>query len=329
MIPGLGGRVTKSMVPVMRIHYTADPAKRPGTPEGDAWLAQAIQGYPGGMKCPRWRKEMEVEYGALGGTRLFPLWEQWSQNGRIVVPPFQPTGYRLYGSFDHGWRHAACYLVHGINGDGEMATLWEFYGAHVPYQAIARIIKGESVRVPACGDACHPDLREFPGNPYAGQEVYKVADPSIWAEDQQQNDGTMKSTAKLYSREGVHFIKGDRGGDTTFAEWLLGHWWRDPLKPLWRLTTACPNLSREIGLQRHKDVSAQVALNRAQPEQLVDKDNDAFDAWKYFGMRFPPAPQKDGAASKGNSFEWWCKQATRAAAGEAPESFAYRREMAS
>lgn len=326
MIAGLGGRVTKSAVPVMRIHYTADPHKRPGTPEGDAWLTQAVQGYPGGVKCPRWRKEMEIEYGALGGTKLFPLWEQWRTNGRILVAPFQPIGYRLYGSYDHGWRHPACYLVHGINGDGEMVTLWEFFGAHVPYQHIARIIKGESVRVPACGAECHPEMREFPGNPFAGQELYKVADPSIWAEDQQQSDGTMKSTAKLFMGEKVFFLQGTRGGDTTFAEWMIGHWWADPLKPLWRITTACPNLDREIGLQRHKDISPQVALNKAQPEQLVDRDNDAFDAWKYFGMRFPPTPQGASAEQKGNTFAWWRKMSRTAVEGQAASTFRIQRE---
>mgnify|MGYP001578012320 CR=1 FL=1 len=322
MTHGLGGRVTKSMVPVMRIHYSADPSKRPGTTSGDAWLTQAVQGYPGGMRCPRWRKEMEIEYGALGGTRIFAQWEQWQLNGKIVVPPFDARGYRLYGSFDYGWRHPSCYLVHGQNGDGEIITLWEFFGAHVPYSAIAKIIKGERTTVPPCGDACHPDARTFMGNPYAGSELYKVADPSIWAEDQQQHDGPMKSTAKLFRQEGVYFKEGERGGDTTIADWLLGYYWLDPLKPLYRITMACPNLIREIGLQRNKDVSAQVAMNRAQPEAWVDKDNDAWDALKYFLHGFPPKPMAERAAEKPGSFMFFREMAIKAAKGEALPSYA-------
>ena len=54
-------------------------------------------------------------------------------------------------------------------------TLWEFWASHVPYQMIAKIIKGESVRVPSCGGGCHPDTREFPGNPY-GTYLQRVAE---------------------------------------------------------------------------------------------------------------------------------------------------------
>lgn len=307
MLPGLTLRLTKAGIPVMRLHYSADRRKRPGTPEGDAWLAAALQGYPGGLNSPRWRKEMEIDYGAMSGMRLIPGWSQWKTNGAIVIPPFDPLGYKLYGSFDHGWRHPAVYHVHGVNADGEIVTLWEFCAAHVSYQYIAKIIKGEDVSVPPVGCDCpeHQGVRRFAGNPYAGRETMKIADPAIWAEDQQQSDSTMKSTAKLYAKEQVFFVPGTRGMDTTVAEWLIGHYWIDPQKPLYRITTACPQLIWEIGQQRHKQHSAQTARDKAQPEQLVDKDNDAWDSMKYFHSRFPPAVQPRMRTKTPNSFGWW------------------------
>ena len=318
MLPGLSERVTKSGIPVLRLHYSADPHKRAGTPEGDAWLHDALQGYPGGMNSPRWRKEFEIDYGALGGTKLVPLWELWKTNGKIVIPPFQPHGYRLYGTYDHGWRHKSSYHVHGINSDGEIMTLFEFWDSHVPYQAISRIVKGETVRLPPVGCQCkdHQGIRTFIGNPYAGQEIAKYADPSMWAEDQPQQDGTNRSMAHLFRKEGIHFIQGQRGGDTTMAEWLIGHYWLDPMKPLYRITTACPGLVFEIGQQRHKDFSERVAQNRSQPEELVDKDNDAWDSLKQFLLRFPPTPQLDKAKDKPNSFEWWRAMAQQVQSGE-------------
>lgn len=309
MTHGLSERLTTGGIPVLRLHYTADPEKRPGTPKGDAWLAQAIEGYQGGMNSPRWRKEFEIDYGAILGTKLFPLWPLWSTNGRIVVPPFAPIGYTLYGSYDHGWRHAGCYLVHGMNPDGDICTLWECYAAHLPYQAWAKVINGETVRVPGCGAACHPDTRTYLGNPYAGRERYRIADPSIWAEDKPQQDNTMKSTAKLFRQAGVSFIPGEQGGDTTVAEWLIGTYWADPQQPRYRITTACPKLIWELGRQRHKDHSDQVATRKAQPEELVDKDNDAFDALKYFLLRFPPTPVGAKAVQKPGSWAWWQKLA--------------------
>ena len=310
---GLTERLTKSGIPVLRLHYSADPHKNPETEAGKHWLEDAIQGYPGGLRSPRWRKEMEVDYGALGGTKLFPDWEQWSTNGRIVIPPFTPHGYRLYGSYDHGWRHPACYLVHGLGADGQLVTLWELFGTQIPLSYLARAIKGEAIIL--------PDGRRFPGNPFAGQEVLKVADPSIWAEDKPQSDNTNKSTAYLFGRESVHFAKAERGGDTTVAEWPHGHWWKDPMNPSYRITTACPNLIREIGLQRHKDFTAQVAANRAQPEELVDKDNDAWDSDKYFLLRFPPKPVERMPSAAPNTFGWWRKQAQAAQRGEAVSTY--------
>jgi len=319
MMHGLSERLTKSGIPVLRLHYSADPAKRPGTESGDRWLTEATQGYPGGVRSPRWKKEMEIDYGALGGTRLFPEWEQWQ--ARICIPAFTPHGYRLYGSYDHGWRHPACYLVHGISSDGQIVTLWEFFASQVPVGYIAKIILGESVVL--------ADGRKFPGNPYAGEEVYRVADPSIWAEDQAMSDNTMKSIAKLFTMERVYFTKGERGGDTMVAEWLHGHYWKEPQAPLYRITRACPNLIREIGLQRHKDLSSQAAKDKAQPEQWVDKDNDAWDTLKYFLQRFPQRPEVESAAQTPNSFSWWRKQAIAQQEGtlEAQPSFTMQREM--
>ena len=325
MQDGLSERLTTGGIPVLRLHYSADPEKRPGTPAGDAWLAQASHGYAGGINAPRWRKEMEIDYGALLGTMLLPLWAQWSTNGRIVIPPFDPVGYKLYGSYDHGWRHRGCYHVHGMNSDGDVVTLWEMWAAHVHYQAWAKIIQGERTRVPGCGASCHPDDRDFPGNPYAGREQFKIADPSIWAEDKPSDDGTMKSTARLFRQVGVHFIPGAQGGDTTVTEWLIGLYWADPLQPRYRITTACPGLIWELGRQRHKDVSDAVAQRRAQPEELVDKDNDAFDSLKVFLMKFPPTPVHAKAAQKPGSWAWWQKLAkTAIATGPTPS---YQRQL--
>ena len=317
MIPGLTNRITVSGVAVLRVHYSSDEHKRPGTPAGDEWLSQATSGYPGGTKSPRWRKEMEIDYGALGGTKLFPEWENWSQNGRIVIPSFDPIGYRLYGSYDHGWRNPSSYHVHGINGDGVKITLFEFYGSHVPYQVISRVIKGETVTVFPMG-CCekHDTPRVFKGNPFKGQEVWKRADPSMWAKDQPQNDGTNKSMADLFAKEGVHFQQAERGGDTTVAEWLLSEHWKDPMNPTYRITTDCPMLIWEIGQQRHKQFSAQVALNRDQPEELVDKDNHAWDSLKYFLQKFPPKPEKGTTPKLPGSFEWWKRAAGKANRGE-------------
>lgn len=302
-IPGFTPRITSGGIAVRRFHYSADSRKRPGTPDGDAWVREESRAYPLGTSDPRWQKEMEIKYGALGGSFLFPRWEIWKANGAIVIPPFDPVGYRIYASYDHGYNSAAAFLVHGMNNDGIITTVWEFYADHVPAHQIAEIIKGNPVRT--------QDGRYFRGNPFAGRESFIIADPSIWAEDNPQHNGPNKSTAQIFRDCGVAMIQGERGADVTVAEWLHGHFWADPTKPLYRISSFCEKLIWELGKLRHKEYSAIVAMNRNNAEELVDKDNHAWDALKYFLRRFPPAPKMKAAERTPNSFQWWKKSVQR------------------
>ena len=312
-LAGFTYRLADNTVPVLRIHYSAHPERVPGTIMGEDWKRREAMRYPGGINSPRWKKEQEIDYGALSGTKLIPHWEEWRNNGRIVIEPFVPHGYRLYASYDHGWRNPASYHVHVISPDGGIVTFWEFYGNYVPAHQISKIIKGESIIT--------EDGRRFGGNPHHGEEIFKVADPSIWAEDVPQSDKTNKSTAWIFERCGVYFQQGERGGDTTVAEWLLGHFWKNPDTPLYRITTACPKLIWEIGQQRFKQFSEQVALNRDQPEELIDKDNHAWDDLKMFLKRFPPPAARPKAQAQANTLDWWKKQMQRHARGEQVRSY--------
>src|SRR5262245_5416127 len=103
---GLTSRITSGGQFVLRCHYSADDHKNPHTPEGMAWLEQAAGGYKNGLQDPGWRKEYEIEYGAMGGTYLFPDFEL--EKSWIVVPPIsldQLPNAKLYGSFDYGRTH--------------------------------------------------------------------------------------------------------------------------------------------------------------------------------------------------------------------------------
>ena len=137
-------------------------------------------------------------------------------------------------------------------------------------------------------------------------------------------DGPNKSNAELFRLNGVYMTQGERGGDTMVAEWLHGHYWRDPTRPQNRITTACPKLIWEIGRLRHKEFSAKVALHRDQPEQFVSKDEHAWDSLKYFLQRFPPKPGEMKAPAQPATFRWWKDLAKKGAAeGVMPT---YRRE---
>ena len=325
MIPGFSARVVPGDIPVLRVHYSADPDKRPGTAAGDDWLSRSLAGYAGGRTSPRWKREMEIDYGAFGGAKAFPEWDAW-KTGPIVCEPFAPVGYTLYASYDHGWNNPAAFHVHGVGRDGQIVTLWEFYADRVPVSYIARMIKGQDIVLPRRPEAkIEPARLRWPGNPFAETMRIKIADPSMWAEDQPMKDEPNKSIADLFAREGVHFERGERGGDQTVVEWLLGTFWVDPEHPRYRITTACPHLIRELGTQRYKEVSEHQQLTHDASEVLVDKDNHAWDGLKMFLKRFPPTPSTAKPKPEPATFNWWRKQAQAAAKGQPVGT--YRRSM--
>lgn len=302
---GLTLRETGGALVVMRLHYSADPAKDPDTPEGFCWRERQSQGYPQGLIDPSWRKEMELAYTALSGQPLFPQWGKWRDQGRVVIDlaEAQLDGVRYYGSYDYGWRTPSAYYVHAVRPDGHKYTIWEFYDAEVPVSTIANIIQGKDQQL--------ADGRFFPGNPYAGRESVLLADPRIFAEDQ-RGDEDAKSIAKLFRRYGVTFHPGRQGGDMAVANWLLGELWLEPQAPQYQICTSCPRLLAEMPRLRRKELSAVVAKNKSQPEALVNKDNHAWDCIKYFLHQFPTGPvARKTPRQQAGTFAWWQRQAPR------------------
>ena len=302
MKDGLTARLTKSGLPVLRVHYTADARKDPSTTEGKAWLVEASQGYPQGLQDPAWRKEMEIEYGAMGGQALFGLWDYYKPI--VVIPPFPIENepyVKFYGSYDHGWIHPAVYQVHAVLPDGRKFTVWEFAGSMVPPRAIAEIIKGGDVKIVQDG-------RVFPGNPYAGKEIVKVADPQIFARIGRLTDDPFDSIGDLFrDKYGVTFQKGHKGGELTVAEWLIGDLWLDPDQPRYQIFNTCKHLIAELPRLRYRQSSAMQTRLRDIKEQLVDKDNDSWDTLCQFLRLFPSTVAPKAAKHILGTFAYWQK----------------------
>lgn len=308
-------RLTSDRLFVARFHYAADSQKDPTTPEGRKWLERALVGYSGGITGPTWRKEMEIDPEASASGKAIPKFYEWMKNGRIICDPVVDiSGATLYGSYDHGYANPACYLVHGIWPDGMRRTIWECYGSHIHPQEMAQVIRGKSVVT--AHDGQHLD-----GNPYAGKEVLKICDPEIDRRNIPQSDGSVKKVIELFRDGGVHFVKGERGNDLTVLSWLLGTLWHDVLSPSFQIASNCRNLISEFGGLEHVGISDFQALTKNKPEGLKDKDNHAWDAWKYFMMRFPVIPRvNEPQVSEGGTFEWWKKMAQK---GKAPKHVTY------
>jgi hypothetical protein len=259
-----------------------------------------------GQADPAWLKEMEIQYGAMGGQVLFALWELYKQH--VVIPAFDVNHYphvRLYGTYDHGWRHKMAYQVHAVVPDGRKFTIWEFAADKVPVRAIAEVIKGHDVRLTTDG-------RTFQGNPYAGREVVKWADPSIFAKTGALSDQPFHSIGDMFREKyGVAFLPGKKGGELTVAEWLIGDLWNDPERPKYQIFECCKQLIWELPRLKYKQISAVQARVKDQPEQLVDKDNDAWDALCYFLRQFPSVTAPTPPRNLHGTFAWAQKRLQR------------------
>jgi len=92
------------------IHFSADPKKRPGTPEGEAWIAAAKQGQPTDL----WRREMEGDDTIEPGTPVF------CDTERLIVKAQEIRGWCPWlTGFDFGYQWPFCYVVQieSVNND--------------------------------------------------------------------------------------------------------------------------------------------------------------------------------------------------------------------
>jgi hypothetical protein len=296
---GLTARLTKSGIPVLTVHYSADEYKDPRTPAGKQWVEEVSQGYPLGMQDPGWQKEMEIQYGAMGGQLLFQLWEHYKPF--VSIPPFaiaQEPGVKFYGTYDHGNKHKAAYLVHAVLPDGRKFTVWEFAESNVSVPAMAEIIKGHDVTLSYDG-------RTFKGNPYAGKELLKVCDPHLFEKRGRWSNDPFESTGDLFrDKYGVSFQKGHTGGQLMVASWLIGDLWAHPEQPKYQIFNTCRQLLYELPRLRYQQITSAQAKTKNAPEKLVDKDDDAFDSMCQFLRLFPSTVARKTPKSIVGTFAW-------------------------
>ena len=251
------------------MHYSADPDKDVSTTEGKKWMAKALLGYPGGLEGAKWRREMEIDFNAQGGQLVFPQMEEFRE--RIYIPPFKemPDNWHLYGGFDYAGRGTTAFVViaHDRKND-DYYCVYEYYKKNAGYVATCDHIKNYE----------HYYMLDW-----------MVADPSMWAKTQERSGVTdLVSMAQLFSEQGVHFIKGARGGDTEFAELINEQMWGKMNKkkgahtnPRYRILQTCNNHWSEMSQWRYSEWANATGQHKNVKESMVDKNNHTIDAAKY------------------------------------------------
>jgi len=289
IVRGMHVHRTKGGIPVLSVHYSADPERDPQVhPE---WKQTERRAY---SSQAAWDREQEMVDEAGGGELVFAdtLLTYWN---KIVItdPSWRPSPHwRVEGGFDHGKTNPTALLRAYIDGDGVIYFCGEYYVAGKEVWEHAR------------------DLRSMPDINHLSA---CYADPTIFDCTMQQsinpvNTPTLRQSAKsinnLYEEQGIQLFCPfalDRS-DVGFAARLMLHWsnpgQREPTvrivcrnrsdQPQYGLHAwDCPNLLWELLRCRREKLSAHQLMSRNVSERIVDKDNHARDAMKYVLMSLP------------------------------------------
>jgi hypothetical protein len=138
---------------VIRLHYSADPAKDPATEAGLKWYETTKRLFPDPIK---WEQEFEINWWVAAGTRVYPEFNE-SQHCLDV------DGYRarkpIYRAWDFGWHAPAC-LIAQIDSKDRLVILKEVVGNQETTRDFAKkVIEKCSAWFPAHGqyrDFCDP-----------------------------------------------------------------------------------------------------------------------------------------------------------------------------
>lgn len=116
------------------VHYTADPAKDPATPEGKAWYESPTQ-VAARANTRKWRREMELDSTIPAGHPVY------ADTERIVVAPqvYRPR-LKLIRGWDFGFNNPVCIFLQvcPLEEDGKTVghTVHCLKEVHVPHKLI-------------------------------------------------------------------------------------------------------------------------------------------------------------------------------------------------
>ena len=105
---------------VARVHFSADPDKDPAR-NGKAWYEHARKG----MRERDWRKEYEIDYEALGGSLLFPQFDESIH----VVEPFvlSSSDWTVYQGCDPHPRTEHAFVWLAVNRAGDYVIPYSYW----------------------------------------------------------------------------------------------------------------------------------------------------------------------------------------------------------
>lgn len=290
---GLDEYVTSSGVRVLRVHYSADPAKDPDTPAGMRWLQEELKGRPGGMGSTAWRQEYEIDFTASDGERVWPTFDSKIRPKityeAVDIEPHWP----VYCGFDWGIACPTVLTAHAIESLDRSYQIDEIVMKDTPENPL-------SIR--SFSNECKKR--------YWWDQVQNiVGDPSIWRRLPKADETSSISIGDMFADEGLHIAKGrnEAGVDMAYISMLNTHLWADLENPKFMIASHCTQTLTCYSRIRKKVIKTLSNNDKAPPEQIISKNVDEFDANKYIHLSLGFTEPDELKAVPG-TFEWYTQQ---------------------
>lgn len=279
----------------IRVHYSADPAKDPATPEGKEWFAQEIAKMPGGYEGSEWQQHMEINPQAATGERVLPMW--YKIESRVVIDdiPIEQGGlWKLDSGLDFGVRNPTVWGVLANDYDGNRYLLHEL---SLPAGEVGGIA-GIAERMKA--------------NPYFSRVNGRIhADPSLWNKDQNSKGG-LTCRAQIFADLGVHLVPArtrGRDADDVLLNRLLGYYWAghedmDTFQPHFFICRSCAGAIRTLPKLMFGEWKQEYTEKK---EQILSKYADSWDMLKYAEVAKPHSAVLPHAGPPRMSFDWFLR----------------------
>lgn len=281
-MPGIEEYSTQEGFKVLKVHYTADEDKDPSR-NGAVWFKDAEKGFVGGRSGAAWRKEMEIDFSAYSGQLLcYDILVRY-RHKIIIDKPVLPEDYK-YGSLDWGRNNPASFHTYVVDKDKNIHSENEIYLNNISVPEFSDLIKSTK---------------------YFNELTWISADPSLFNKTQETKEG-LRSMADLFSDEDIFLTRGTSRDDTLAINELLDAWNKlDLNSPKFTISPKCPKQIWEFERLRYKELTTAAFDKMNFHETLVDKDNHAWDDFKYFSSTWISTPTTKAPVNDNPNSAWY------------------------
>ena len=233
-------------------HFTADPKKR-----SLEWFRDETKN----LTQDKIDQEYHINFEAKSGRRVFPYLAM-NPSKWLVEPREISKKETIIVSIDFGSRNPTAILFAAVDHRGRFHFFDEFYKPSNPSE-IARVIKN------------HPFYRRI---------TKIVADPSIFNNNQHDPDGSVRSIKDLIEDAGVYGIEpgiNDRIAGLERMKMMLRFLALQDLDPYMTISKNCKKLWWELINLTYKENTDNQRATANEPEDVVKKNDHAYDASRY------------------------------------------------